>query len=240
MKLPSMPAGVVLTETEALVACLDDGLYVIDPDAGTWELLATYPLGIHGRANDANADDHGNLVTGTLNLIPGPGASWWFSAIEGWRLLDDDIGNANGPVIIEINGQSTLILADTLARAMYAYPYDGRRGTIGERRVFGDHAALDGAPDGATRDSEGGVWSCVLGSGKIARFTAVGLDRVVDVPMASPSDVAFGGSNLDRLFATSIAFNLGEDAVPTPEAGWVLALDGLGVTGTSEARFRLE
>ena len=62
MKLSSMPAGVVLTEGKQVVACLDDGLYVVDPDAGTAELLSLYPEGMHGRANDANADGSGNLV----------------------------------------------------------------------------------------------------------------------------------------------------------------------------------
>ena len=239
MKLPTMPAGVVLTRGGQLVACLDDGLHVVDPDAGTSELLAAYPEGMHGRANDANADGAGNLVTGTLNVVPAPGASWWYSAVEGWRLLDDDIGNANGPVVIDVDGQSTLVFGDTPARAVYAYPYDGNTGTIGARRVFGDHAALGGAPDGATADRNNGVWSCVLGVGKIARFTAAGLDRVVDTPMANPSDVTFGGPDLDRLFVTSIAINLGEDAAPTTEAGWVLAVDGLGVAGRPESRFCL-
>jgi sugar lactone lactonase YvrE len=239
MKLPSMPAGVVLTDTEQLVTCLDDGLHVVDPDAGTSELLAAYPEGMHGRANDANADGAGNLVTGTLNMVAAPGASWWFSAVDGWRLLDDDIGNANGPVVIDVDGQSTLVLGDTPAQVVYAYPYDGVAGTTGERRVFGDHAALGGAPDGATADTHDGVWSCVLGVGKIARFTAAGLDRVIDTPMANPSDVTFGGPDLDRLFVTSIALNLGEEAAPTIEAGWVLAVEGLGVAGRPESRFRL-
>ncbi len=239
MQLASMPAGVVLTDAGPLVACLDDGLHVIDADAGTSELLATYPDGMYGRANDANADGSGNLVTGTLNLVPAPGASWWYSAAFGWRLLDDDIGNANGPVVIDVDGQSTLVLADTPSRVVYAYPYDGTTGRIGERRVFGDHAALGGAPDGATADRDSGVWSCVLGVGKIARFTATGLDRVIDTPMANPSDVTFGGLDLDRLFVTSIAVNLGEDAAPTTEAGWVLAVDGLGVNGRPEPRFHL-
>jgi L-arabinonolactonase len=239
LTLPTMPAGLVLTDGDQLVACLDDGLHVVDPDAGTSELLAAYPDGMRGRANDANADGWGNLVTGTLNIVPAAGASWWFSAAEGWRLLDDDIGNANGPVVIEVDGQPTLVLADTPAHAVYAYPYNGEKGTVGERRVFGDHAALDGAPDGATADSDGGVWTCVLRSGKIARYTAAGLDRVVDMPMANPSDVTFGGPDLDRLFVTSIALNLGEEAAPATEAGWLLAVDGLGVTGRPESRFRL-
>jgi sugar lactone lactonase YvrE len=239
LQLPSMAAGVVLTDGNQLVACLDDGLHIVDPDAGTTELLAAYPDGMHGRANDANADGSGNLVTGTLNMVPAPGASWWYSAAGGWRLLDDDIGNTNGPVVIEVDGQSTLVLGDTPAAAVYAYSYDGSAGTVGERRVFGDHAPLGGMPDGATADAENGVWSCVLRTGKIARFTASGLDRTVDVPMANPSDVTFGGRDLDRMFVVSIALNLGEEAAPAAEAGWVMAFDDLGVAGRPEARFAL-
>ena len=56
MPMASLPAGVALTAGDELVACLDDGLHVVDPDAGTTELLASYPEGMHGRANDANAD----------------------------------------------------------------------------------------------------------------------------------------------------------------------------------------
>jgi sugar lactone lactonase YvrE len=239
LNMPTMPTGLVLTENRELVACLDGGLHLVEPDAGAIELLAPYPDGIHGRANDANADGCGNLVTGTLNVGPGPGALWWYSARDGWRLLDDDFGNANGPVVIDVDGQSTLIVADTQAQAVYAYLYDGVTGTVGQRRVFGDHAVLDGAPDGATADRDGGVWSCVLGSGKLARFTGAGLDRLVDLPLANPSDVAFGGSDLDRLYLTSIALDLGEGVPPTPEAGWLNALDDLGHTGRPEARFRL-
>jgi sugar lactone lactonase YvrE len=239
LELDSLPTGLVLTRGRELIVCLDGGLHVVDPDAGTSELLVAYPEGMCGRANDANADGSGNLVTGTLNLRPGPGAFWWFSLLDGWRLLDDGIGNANGPVVIDIDGQSTLVFGDTLARSIYAYDYDGRAGTVGGRRLFADHGALGGAPDGATADSDGGVWSCVLHSGKLARFTAAGLDRLLDLPMPNPSDVAFGGRARDRLFVTSIAFDLGEGVAPPPEAGWLLALEDVGAVGRPEFRFSL-
>ena len=216
---------------------MDEGLFVVDPDAGTSELLAPYPDGMHGRANDANADGAGNLVTGTLNLAPAPGAFWWFSARGDWRLLDDDISNANGPVVIDIGGQPTLIFADT-ARAVYAYDYDGTAGTVGPRRIFGDHGPLGGRPDGATADDGGGVWSCSLQTGTIARFTAGGLDRTLAVPPPNPADVTFGGPDLARLFVVSIAFDLGE-APPVEESSWLLAVDGLGCRGQPEARFAL-
>jgi L-arabinonolactonase len=237
LSAPSMPTGIVATTDGRVLAALDDGLHVVDPDTGTTALLAAYPEGLSGRANDCAADAAGNLVTGTLNLAPGPGSAWWWSARDGWRLLDDDIGNLNGPVHLDLGGRSTLVLADTIAGAVYAYPYDAGAGAVGDRRLLCDVGALGGAPDGATADGEGAVWSCVLRSGKLARLTASGLDRVVDVPMANPSDVAFGGVGLARLFVVSIAVDLG-DGPPAREAHWLQASDELG-RGRPEHRLRL-
>ena len=239
MALPSLPTGVVLTDGDELVVCLDDGLHVVDVAAGSTTLLAPYPEGLSGRANDAVADGAGNLVTGTLNIAPGPGSAWWYSAGDGWRLLDGDIGNLNGPVHTDLAGTSTLVLGDTVAASVYAYPYDAAGGTVGPRRVLSDHAALGGAPDGATADEEGAVWSCVLRSGKLVRLTADGVDRVVDVPVPNPSDVAFGGGpERTRLFLTAIAVDLG-GGPPPREARWLLADDSLG-RGRPEHRFRLD
>jgi L-arabinonolactonase len=239
MPLPGLPTGVVLTEDSRLVICLDDGLHVVDPDAETVELLTPYPDGLHGRANDANADGAGNLVTGTLNLGPGAGAVFWFSAVDGWRQLDGEFGNANGPVGTDFDGEPSLVFGDTVAAAVYRYPYDGAGGAVGTRTVLSSHSTLDGAPDGATADEEGAVWSCVLRSGKLARLTGSGVDRVVEVPMANPSSLAFAGPDLDRLFVTSIALELGgETKAPAHESAWLMALD-VGVRGRPEARFRL-
>jgi L-arabinonolactonase len=234
--LPSMPTGVVLTSGDELVVCLDGGLHVVDPDAGTVELLSAYPEGMFGRANDAGADPAGNLVTGTLNLGPGPGAYWWFSSSEGWKQLDDGIGNANGPVTLTLGGEPALVFADTQAAAVYAYAYDPDAGRVGERRVWADYSELGGAPDGATADSSGGIWSCVLRIGKLVRLTPDGIDRILDTPAPNPSSAAFGTDALDRLFVTSIAFDLGEGP-PPEEAAWLVALDHLGVSGRPECRF---
>jgi hypothetical protein len=58
------------------------------------------------------------------------------------------------------------VFADTLAAVLYAYPYDGATGTVGERRTFANMNELGGMPDGACADNQGGVWSCVLGRGQ--------------------------------------------------------------------------
>jgi sugar lactone lactonase YvrE len=228
---PSMPTGLVPTEDGRIVAVLDDGLHVVDVDAGEAELLSPYPEEIGGRCNDACADLEGNLVTGRLNLGPAEGSTWWFSATDGWRLLDPDISNTNGPAVAELDGTMTLIVGDTSAD-YFAYDYDPVAGAVGPRRVFGATGDLDGHPDGSTLDADGGLWCALVQGGQLARFTTAGLDRTLRVPTPNPTDVTFGGRDLDRLYVVSIG---GDGELD----GALLVVDGLGVTGRPEPRFRL-
>jgi sugar lactone lactonase YvrE len=237
MTLPGLPTGVVLTTGLQLVICLDDGLFVVDPDSERAELLSAYPAGLGGRANDANADPEGNLVTGTLNLEPGKGGFWRFSLLDGWTELDGSISNANGPTFTHIGGDLHLVFADTHARRVYAYPYHPTAGSVGTRITLADYAEVDGAPDGATTDATGAVWSCVLSAGKIARLTSEGVDTLIEAGVPNPTDVAFGGPGLDRLFFTSTPLG-GPDPSPAGSR-WLQVVDGLQVTGAADLRFNL-
>jgi len=231
MRLPTRPTGIVPTDDGRLVGVLDDGLYVVDVDRGTTSLAASYPSELEGRCNDACADLDGNLITGKLNLGPAEGSSWWWSSSDGWRLLDPDISNTNGPTVGILDGTMTLIIGDTSAE-YYSYAYDPANGGVGPRSVFGDTGGLDGRPDGATLDTEGGLWCALVGGGQLVRFTSDGLDRTVALPMANPTDVTFGGTAIDRLYVVSI------DG-PGELDGALIALDGLGAQGRPEPRVRL-
>ena len=232
LALPSMAAGLVPTENGLLVGALEDGLYVIDPDAGTTRLLSPYPDGLGGRANDACADLSGNLITGTLNLVKAPGSSWWFSARDGWRLLDPDVSNTNGPTVAVLDGAMTLVIGDSSAD-YFSYDYDATRGTVGPRRVFGDTSGLGGVPDGATLDADGGLWCALIGGGHLVRFTTRGLDHTLELPVSNPADVTFGGPELDRLYVVTV--RPGADASALD--GALLVVDGLGAQGRPEPRF---
>ena len=239
LELPSLPTGLVLTDDERVIAALGDGLHVIDPDRRTTELLTAYPDDLGARANDAAADLDGNLVTGTLNLAPGPGSYWRYSATDGWGRLDEGIGNANGPVVLNIAGTQTLVFADTIGSVIYAYDYEGAIGKVGPRRTFADTSALNGAPDGSCADAQEGVWSCILGVGKLARYTSSGLAETIDTGVELPSDVTFGGPNLDRLYFVSIALQITEVEIKSPHAGALMAITDSGFNGRPEPRFRL-
>lgn len=226
---PSMPTGLVPTTDGRLVVALDDGLYVTDLDSDELYLLTPVPEEVGGRCNDACADLDGNLITGKLNLRPAPGSAWWYSLVDGWRLLDPDISNTNGPAAAVLDGEMTLIIGDTSTH-YYAYPYDPPMGLVGERRVFGDVSDLAGGPDGSTLDRDGGLWCALVGGAQLARFTTNGLDRTLDLPVQNPTDVTFGGPDLDSLYVVSTAGSGELD-------GALLRVDGVGHVGRLEPRF---
>jgi len=206
---PQMPSGMVATPDGKLVVTMDDGLYLVDPDAATWTLLAAYPPELDGRCNDMCADLDGNLITGKLNLGPAVGSSWWYSPVHGWKLIDDDISNTNGPTVAVLDGQMTLIIGDS-SKHYFRYDYDPSTGKVGDRSIFGDMTELGrkpgvpGIPDGATLDDNGGLWCALPRSSRLARFTTTGFDREVLLPFKNPTDVTFGGPNLDRLYVVAI------------------------------------
>ena len=61
-----------------------------------------------------------------------------------------------------------------------------------------------GIPDGATLDDQDGLWCALPGRGQLVRFTTKGHDGTIDLPFKNPTDVTFGGPNLDRLYVVAI------------------------------------
>jgi sugar lactone lactonase YvrE len=89
-----------------------------------------------------------------------------------------------------------------------------------------------------TCDAQGGLWVAHWGGWRVTRFTPSGaVDRVIEMPVAQVTSCAFGGPDLDRLFVTSAAINLGEaDLEKQPLAGGLFEIDP-GVKGLPAGRF---
>jgi sugar lactone lactonase YvrE len=132
-----------------------------------------------------------------------------------------------------------MYFADSLDRAIRAYPYGPGDEMPGEPRILVDTSRYNSGPDGATVDAEGCLWVALVQAGKIARFTPAGdLDRLIDAPTDLPSCVAFGGADLSTLYVTSIKDSGSGRAVSRhADGGFLFAIEGLGVRGLPEARF---
>ncbi|UIN22382.1 SMP-30/gluconolactonase/LRE family protein [Herbaspirillum frisingense] len=193
------------------------------------------------RLNDGRCDRQGRFVFGTLNEDAGraPIASFYRlnADLSLERLPLPGIAISNS-ICFSPDG-TRMYHCDSMEGKIMVCDYDPASGAIAHQRVFADLAQQPGGPDGSTVDADGHVWNAQWGGARVVRFAPDGrIDRIVDMPTAQPSCVAFGGAALDTLFVTSAHEGMSarqreQDAL----AGALFAVPETGVRGLPEVRF---
>ncbi|QQC67742.1 SMP-30/gluconolactonase/LRE family protein [Paraburkholderia ginsengisoli] len=249
--LPEKVACIAFDRRGTVLAGCETGLFAValteaaqvsaggEPVAASMRKLAAPAFPADGmRFNDGRCDRQGRFWSGTMVMdmaAANPaGALYRFDAN----------GVLSAPVVdalITQNGLGwspdgkTMYLSDShpLHRLIWAFDYDVESGEPRNRRVFADLHHYAGRPDGAAVDADGCYWICANDAGLLLRFTPQGkLDRQVPVPPTKPAMCAFGGSNLDTLFVTSIH----PGASASEHDGHLFAVRP-GVTGLPEPEF---
>jgi sugar lactone lactonase YvrE len=238
--VPEKIGSMALRRQGGAVLALRTGFHLFDFASGEARLIQDPEADLpRTRLNDGKVDRQGRFVAGSMDMDEaGPnGALYRLDADLSVHVLETGIIVANGPCWSPDG--ATFYFADSWSGEISAYDYDAATGTPTNKRPLAGFAALGGAPDGATVDAEGCIWSAAVYSGQIVRFAPDGrLDRVVRMPVLKVTSVAFGGPDLDVLFVTSMARpplpRFPEDG---PMAGNLFAIHGLGVRGVAERRF---
>jgi len=236
-----MPACIAPRSGRGFICGMEDGWFHLDPrDDGTLvsKRLVPFDQPLPGmRFNDGRCDRQGRFRAGTMLMDMGAGrdagALWGLDAQGRPKVLVDGLIVPNG-MAFSPDGR-TMYLSDShpKVRTVWAFDYDTASGTPSRRRVFIDMNQHPGRPDGAAVDADGCYWICGNDAGMVHRFTPDGrLDRSLSVPVKKPAMCAFGGSNLDTLYVTSIRPD-GVDLADQPLAGGVFALRP-GVRGLPE------
>lgn len=164
------------------------------------------------RFNDARVDPRGSLWIGTMrNNVGAQGEELKveFSGGVLYRLDPDSrvtpwktgIGISN--TIAWSPDGKTFYFGDTAANAIYAYDYDLKTGAISaERPLLSGNSR--GLPDGSVMDAEGYLWNARYSGHCVLRIAPDGrIDRILEMPVASPTTCAFGGLDLKTLYITS-------------------------------------
>jgi L-arabinonolactonase len=238
-QMPSMVGSVALGDGNTLVVALADGIFQFELESGaTAPLLRPSPADPRVRFNDGKVDQDGRFLCGSMGIHADPlGQLWRIDAQGRSGIIAGQIRISNA-LCFSPDGR-TMYFADSLERAIRAYPYGPGRTPVGPPRVLIDTSPWGSGPDGATVDAEGCLWVALIQAAKIARFTPDGkLDRLIDAPVDLPSSVAFGGDDLATLFVTSIKDSgTGRAVSRHPDGGRLFAINGLGVRGIAETRF---
>lgn len=244
--LPEMAGCMAITPDGGWLLAMETGLFRVArlvPGQPTPPLQAVTKVA-HARAgmrfNDGRCDRQGRFWAGTMvmdmSLAATEGKLYRYDPITGaLDAMRESMITPNG-LAFSPNGR-TMYLSDShpSRQVVWAFDYDIDTGTPSNQRVFIDMNNHPGRPDGAAVDVDGCYWICGNDAGQIHRFTPDGrLDRSVAVPVTKPAMCAFGGSQLDTLYVTSIrTSDAGEDAL----SGAVFALRP-GVQGLAEPALR--
>lgn len=237
-QVSGMPGSIATRTGGGLIAAYRTGLAFVDLDTGAEEKLpAPIDFGVE-RFNDGKCDRRGRFFVGTMDKT-------MKAAIGGLYRVDPDrtvTRVADG--IVLSNGiawsPDDRIMYHNESRPgyTYAYDYDIETGSLANRRIHIDFAAIGMHPDGCTVDAEGCLWIAEVGNGTVGRYDPDGRRMGgIRVPTDRVSSVIFGGEDLATLYITTMRYNLAEEKrAAQPLAGRVFAARP-GVRGLPEADY---
>jgi sugar lactone lactonase YvrE len=196
------------------------------------------------RLNDGATDANGYFWIGSMrNNVAPDGAHLDISGEHGslYRVSPDqqvtvwDTGFGITNTIVWSPDLATFYCGCSVRNTIYAYDYDSRSSTIGNRRTF--VSGLDhGVPDGSAVDAKGYLWNCRFYGGCILRLAPSGkLEDIVEMPVSNITNCCFGASDLKTLFITTAALQAqdGEN-----QAGGLFRVQ-MDVAGMPQGKFRL-
>ena len=208
------------------VLALEDGFALLDPASGACELVApvAHAQGVPARLNDGTCDPHGCFWAGSMAYDCSPGFGVLYRLDAALRVTEvlDGVTISNG--LDWSDDGRTLYFIDTLAGGSFydcmtgicrpgvdAFDFDPDSGALsGRRRVvdvpldFGAPAGMT-LPDGMTLDVAGCLWVAVPGDGEVHRYSPAGeLLAVLELPVACPTSVGFGGDDGRDLYVTTM------------------------------------
>ncbi|MDE0780394.1 MAG: SMP-30/gluconolactonase/LRE family protein [Alphaproteobacteria bacterium] len=239
--------SIALRAGGGLVGALRDGFAYLTPGEDRLEWIGNPEPGRpESRLNDGRVDRQGRFWAGSMHDPEGPPQSYFErEPVGAFYRLDGD-GSIHRMIegILVSNGLcwspdgTRMYAADSPTRTIRTWSYDPETGNICDEQVFVTipEEPDRGTPDGATVDAEGGVWIAEFRGSRITRFYPDGTeDRMIELPVSSPTCPMFGGLDLRTLYVTSAKIMLSPDELGRePLAGALFALD-VGIAGLPEA-----
>ncbi|MDB5846417.1 MAG: gluconolactonase, partial [Rhodoferax sp.] len=198
---------------DEIVAAMETGVSAVELLAGgevRLQRLASISHPAPGmRFNDGRCDPQGRFWISTMvmdmSLASPLGALYCLDETGLSAAKVEDIITPNGLAFTADSRTAYLSDSHPSVQRVWAFDFDAATASFAHPREFVDMTPLPGRPDGAAVDAEGFYWSCGNDAGKVHRFDPAGkLVASLEVPVAKPSMCAFGGSNLDVLYVTSI------------------------------------
>jgi len=245
-KLPEVAGSFAFRESGGLLMGFVSGLCWYDPKSGKTEKVVDFEPELNTRPNDAKCDRQGNFVIGSYNKNHREdklniGGLWRLNQdLSFEEILDYRFRCSNTIAFTEAGDE--VYFCDTPTREIYKFKYDPQ-GKLTDKTLFYKMEETDaGGPDGATVDTEGGLWEAQAGNWKVVRHRPSDgkIDYEIKLPFNNPTSCAIGGKDMDTLYITTARHRLSEEQrKEQPGAGqlWAVKLPD-GLRGTPATFFK--
>lgn len=204
---PMRVSALGLREKGGMVCAADEGFHFWDPQTNTFEFICHPEQGKEvSRFNDGHVDRQGRFWAGTMTPKGASSSLYRLDADLSIHRMESGVTISNG--IGWSLDNNLMYFTDSARKTIFLYDFDAPSGEIGNKRVF---FRLEGAgvPDGLSIDAEGCIWSAIYDGWKILRIDPNGsVMQEIIFPVSRPSSCAFGGRDLQTLYATSISEGL--------------------------------
>ncbi|TDO86480.1 sugar lactone lactonase YvrE [Halanaerobium saccharolyticum] len=242
IQLEKMIGALIPTAKGKLLAALEDGLYLIDPETFKPRILVNPESNTaQTRFNDGKCDQKGRFWVGTMDLEEN-------RELGKLYCLDQDLNLEEKVKNVKIsNGlawsldNKTMYYIDSPTKEVLAFDYDLETAEISNKRTIISLAEGEGVPDGMTIDAEGKLWIAHFGGSQVSRWDSVSGEKIdsIQLPVSNVTSCAFGGKNLDELYITTASVGLSEEEKEKqPYAGGIFKYQA-GVNGLAAVKFEL-
>jgi sugar lactone lactonase YvrE len=231
------------------IALVEGGGFLVLSGSGLWHYPAKGERRLLGRPdtdrpqnvpNDGKCDPQGRFWFGTMHnqSAEESGRLYRYDNARGLVAMDEGFSCSNG-MGWSPDGR-IMYFVDMMPGRILAYDFDGRDGSISNRRVFVQVAKDEGIPDGLAVDNEGGVWIAHWNGWCLSRYAPDATRMAkIELPVERPTCPGFGGADMRDLYVTSAAMDLSKEQLARgPLAGSLFRLRS-DVAGPKTVRFRL-
>jgi sugar lactone lactonase YvrE len=231
--------AIALVEGGGFLVLSGSGLW-LHPVSGERRLLAKPDADRpQNLVNDGKCDPQGRFWFGTMHNQSSEesGRLYRYDTARGLAVMDEGFSCSNG-MGWSPDGR-TMYFVDMMPGRVLAYDFNGKDGSISNRRLFAQVPKAEGIPDGLAVDSAGGVWVAHWDGWCMSRYAPDG-KRIakIELPVERPTCPAFGGADMRDVYVTSAAMDLAPDRLAKgPLAGSLFRLRS-DVAGPKAVRFR--
>jgi sugar lactone lactonase YvrE len=195
------------------VIAVERGFALCDPD-GTLRPLEPVWADPGVRMNEGGCAPDGSFWCGSMAYDVGPGRGALYRLAPDLSVTRELTGATISNGLDWHPDGTTAYYVDTPTGRIDVFNWAPDTG-LTRRRTFVEIPPEDGAPDGLTVDSEGGVWVALWGGSAVRRYSPDGrLDAVVTVAARQVTACALGGPRGDELFITTSREGLAPDEDP--------------------------